>query len=99
MATSFWIVDLLKKLQYGDLIRRRLFTLHYSAYASRAYIQRHGSPRSIEDLERHRIVAFGVTGSAYLGNLNLLLLSPLLPKPMPRHRQIPLLVLNLVPIA
>ena len=57
----------------SDLIRRRLFTLHYSAYASRAYLQRHGTPRSIEVLDHHRIVAFGVTGSAYLGNLNLLL--------------------------
>jgi DNA-binding transcriptional LysR family regulator len=59
-----------------DLIRRRLFTVHYSAYASRLYLERHGRPKSAEDLDAHRIVAFGVTGvtgAAYLKNLNRLL--------------------------
>jgi DNA-binding transcriptional LysR family regulator len=57
----------------SDLIRRRLFTIHYSAYASRSYLQRFGAPRTVADLDAHRIVAFGVTGGAYLRNLNLLL--------------------------
>lgn len=57
----------------GDLIRRRLFTVHYSAYASRGYLQSFGSPRDAGDLDAHRIVAFGVTGAPYLRNLNLLL--------------------------
>jgi len=57
----------------GDLIRRRLFTIHYSAYASRGYLQRHGSPRNAAELDEHRIVAFGVTGAGYLRNLNSLL--------------------------
>jgi DNA-binding transcriptional LysR family regulator len=55
------------------LIRRRLFTVHYSAYASRAYLQSYGAPRVAADLDAHRIVAFGVTGAPYLRNLNLLL--------------------------
>ncbi|HUO54005.1 MAG TPA: LysR family transcriptional regulator [Rhodoblastus sp.] len=57
----------------GDLIRRRLFTLHYSIFASRSYLQQYGAPRRIEDLDSHRIVAFGVIGAGYLRNLNLLL--------------------------
>lgn len=57
----------------GDLIRRKLFTVHYSTYASRSYLQRFGAPRSPADLDAHRIVAFGVTGAGYLRNLNLLL--------------------------
>ena len=59
-----------------DLIRRRLFTVHYSAYASRAYLQRNGQPHNAQDLDRHRFVAFGAVrgaGGAYLNNLNLLL--------------------------
>ncbi len=56
-----------------DLIRRRLFSVHYSPYASRAYLQRHGRPQKAEDLDTHNIVAFGVTGAAFLNNLNLLL--------------------------
>ena len=57
----------------SDLIRRRLFTLHYSPYASRSYIQQFGAPRRVEDLDAHRLVAFNVIGSSYLRNLNLLL--------------------------
>ncbi len=57
----------------GDLIRRRLFTLHFSAYASPAYLHQFGTPRRVEDLDAHRLVAFSVTGPDYLRNLNLLL--------------------------
>jgi DNA-binding transcriptional LysR family regulator len=56
-----------------DLIRRKLFAVHYNAYASGAYLQRHGRPQSAGDLDAHRIVAFGVAGATYLKNLNLLL--------------------------
>jgi DNA-binding transcriptional LysR family regulator len=63
----------LREPQQADLIRRKLFTVHYSAYASRGYLQRHGRPQKVEDLDAHRIVSFGVTGAPYLKNLNLLL--------------------------
>jgi DNA-binding transcriptional LysR family regulator len=63
----------LREPSQADLIRRKLFTVHYSAYASRAYIERFGKPVSAEDLDAHRIVSFGVTGAPYLKNLNLLL--------------------------
>jgi DNA-binding transcriptional LysR family regulator len=56
-----------------DLIRRKLFAIHYNAYASRAYLQRYGRLQSVEDLDAQRIVAFGVAGAPYLKNLNLLL--------------------------
>ncbi len=42
-----------------DLIRRRLFTVHYHVYASPDYIKRFGRPRSIEELDRHRIMTYG----------------------------------------
>ena len=57
----------------GDLIRRRLFTLHYSAFASRRYLRQFGTPRRVEELDAHRLVAFSVTGPSYLRNLNILL--------------------------
>jgi DNA-binding transcriptional LysR family regulator len=53
-----------------DLIRRRLFTMHFHAYAAASYLKRHGQPRSLEELDRHRILAYGVTGSSYLGEIN-----------------------------
>jgi DNA-binding transcriptional LysR family regulator len=42
-----------------DLIQRRLFTVHYHAYASHSYIERFGEPGSLEDLDNHRIVCLG----------------------------------------
>ena len=56
-----------------DLIRRKLFSIHYNAYGSRAYLQRYGRLQSAEDLDAHRIVAFGLAGAPYLKDLNLLL--------------------------
>jgi DNA-binding transcriptional LysR family regulator len=39
-----------------DLIQRRLFTVHHHAFASRDYIKRFGEPKSLEELDKHRIV-------------------------------------------
>ena len=43
----------------NDLIRRPLFTVHYQAFASSAYIKRHGEPKRLEELDQHRILVFG----------------------------------------
>jgi DNA-binding transcriptional LysR family regulator len=42
-----------------DLVRRRLFTVHYHIYASTDYVRRHGKPESLDDLDRHRIMTYG----------------------------------------
>lgn len=42
-----------------DLIRRRLFTVHFHVYASAAYIKRHGAPTKVDELDNHRILTFG----------------------------------------
>ena len=42
-----------------DLIQRRLMTVHTHIYASNSYLQRHGRPETIEDLDKHRLIAFG----------------------------------------
>lgn len=53
-----------------DLIRRRLFTMHFHAYASADYLKRHGQPRTLEDLDRHRILGYSGDGSSFLNNIN-----------------------------
>jgi len=57
-----------------DLIRRRLFTVHFHAYASADYLKKSGQPRAAEDLDHHRLVAFGApTATHFLYDLNSLL--------------------------
>jgi DNA-binding transcriptional LysR family regulator len=53
-----------------DLIRRKLFTMHFHAYASQGYLKRHGQPRTIDDLDRHRTIAYGGSTVHYLDNIN-----------------------------
>ena len=64
----------LREPSQPDLIRRRLFTVHFHAYASTEYLKRYGQPRSIGDLDSHRLLAFVTpTASHILYNLNSLL--------------------------
>jgi DNA-binding transcriptional LysR family regulator len=56
----------LRRPEQPDLIQRRLFTLHFHAYASVDYIKRFGEPRTLDDLDQHRIVAFGGDQPSYL---------------------------------
>ena len=53
-----------------DLIQRRLFTVHFHVYASPHYVNRYGAPQTIEELDEHRIVAFGDSVPRYLASLN-----------------------------
>jgi len=43
----------------GDVIQRKLGHITQSLYASHKYLSEHGAPTSIQDLDNHRIVAFG----------------------------------------
>ena len=44
-----------------DLIQRKLFSLHFHACASPEYLKRFGTPRTLDDLDKHRIVLLGGT--------------------------------------
>ena len=62
----------LRQPQQPDLIQKRLFTVHFHAYAAPSYIARFGKPESIKDLDNHRLVTFGEPAPMYLTNINLL---------------------------
>jgi DNA-binding transcriptional LysR family regulator len=49
-----------------DLIRRPLFNMNIHAYASTAYIKKHGAPQSLDELDKHRIVSYSGTPQAHL---------------------------------
>jgi DNA-binding transcriptional LysR family regulator len=50
----------------SDLVQRRLFTVHFHAYASAEYVKRRGMPKTPEELDAHRIVAYGGSAANYL---------------------------------
>ncbi len=39
-----------------DVIQRKLFSVHFHAYASPDYLKRYGTPKSLADLDNHRLV-------------------------------------------
>lgn len=62
----------LRQPQQPDLIQRRLFTIRLHVFASEAYLEAHGTPNTLADLDAHRIVTFGSTAPAFLRDLNAL---------------------------
>jgi DNA-binding transcriptional LysR family regulator len=59
----------LRRPSQPDLIQRKLFTVHHHIYASAEYVKKNGIPKSVEDLDNHKILVFGET-EGYLNNLN-----------------------------
>jgi DNA-binding transcriptional LysR family regulator len=51
-----------------DLIQRKLFSVRFHAYASPEYLKRFGTPRTMEELDHHRIVLLSGNVPAYLQN-------------------------------
>lgn len=62
----------LRQPQQPDLIQRRLFTVHLHAFAAQSYLDRHGTPKTVADLDQHRLVTFGEPVPPYLSGLNVL---------------------------
>jgi DNA-binding transcriptional LysR family regulator len=57
-----------------DLIQRKLFSVHFHAYASPEYLKRFGTPREVGDLDHHRILQLGGSNiPTFLQNRNWLL--------------------------
>ena len=56
--------------QQSDLIRRPLFTMHLHAYASTAYVRKFGAPQTLEQLDKHRLVALGGRQPQHLAAIN-----------------------------
>ena len=54
----------------NDLIRRRLFTVHFHIYASPAYLNQYGSPETIDDLDNHQILTFGGDVPKHIRQIN-----------------------------
>jgi DNA-binding transcriptional LysR family regulator len=55
------------------LIQRHLLTVRSHVYAGHTYIQKYGKPRTVEDLDRHRLIIFGEDARAPVQDVNWLL--------------------------
>ena len=53
-----------------DLIQRRLMTVHTHIYGAPSYLERHGTPTTFEDLDRHRLIAYGEDLAIPVATLN-----------------------------
>lgn len=60
----------LRAPQQSDMIRRRLFAVHFHAYAAPDYIKRFGAPKTAAALDDHRLVAWGGDIPGYLSEIN-----------------------------
>lgn len=57
----------------ADLVQRRLMTMRYRVFAAPTYLQKHGIPRTVDDLDSHRLVVFGEDARPPVPSLNWLL--------------------------
>ncbi len=60
----------LRQPSQADIIQRKLFTVHFHIYAAPSYIARYGQPKNLEELDSHKILAFGENTPAYLADTN-----------------------------
>ncbi|HWH46647.1 MAG TPA: LysR family transcriptional regulator, partial [Burkholderiales bacterium] len=56
-----------------DLIQRKLFSVHFHAYASPDYLKRFGTPRTHEELDKQRVILLSGTVPAHFANRRWLL--------------------------
>ena len=61
----------LRRPTQPDLIQRKLFTVHHHIFASVDYVKKHGIPKSLDELDKHKILIFAPSAS-YLNNLTML---------------------------
>jgi DNA-binding transcriptional LysR family regulator len=57
----------------ADLIQRKLFTVHYHMYASKAYLKDHPAPTTLEEIANHSIIVYGETAVPEIRDINWLL--------------------------
>ena len=54
----------------ADLIQRHLLTMQINVYASAGYLKEYGRPKSPEDLDNHRVLAYGAYGRSPMAGAN-----------------------------
>ena len=55
---------------HADLIQRKLFSVKTALYASKSYVEANGTPQTLADLDKHRIIAYGASDSDEMKRLD-----------------------------
>src|SRR5262249_10156398 len=55
------------------LVQRHLLTVRSHVYASHGYIQKYGKPKTVDELDQHRLIIFGEDARAPVQDVNWLL--------------------------
>lgn len=56
----------------SEMIQRKLFTVHNHFYVSLEYLAERGEPKTVEEIDNHRIISFGEPVPQHLGDINYL---------------------------
>ena len=56
----------------SEMIQRKLFTVHNHFYVSLEYQAERGEPKTVEEIDNHRIISFGEPVPQHLGDINYL---------------------------
>ena len=59
--------------EHLDLIQKKIATFHYHLFASPDYLNKHGRPKTIEDLDDHKLIAYGDLATSPIRNIDWLL--------------------------
>jgi DNA-binding transcriptional LysR family regulator len=54
----------------SELVQKPLFPIRHYLCASAEYLERHGVPRTVEDLNNHRLIAYGDAAPDFLKGIN-----------------------------
>ncbi|MBN9526693.1 MAG: LysR family transcriptional regulator [Alphaproteobacteria bacterium] len=63
----------MRKPTQPDLIQRKLITVHNHIYASPDYLRRFGTPTTMDELARHRLIVYGEDAPPPLADINWLM--------------------------
>ena len=56
-----------------ELIQRHLMTVHMNIYAAPAYIKRYGLPKTVEELDSHKVIIYGEATRSPVPDTNILM--------------------------
>lgn len=63
----------LKEPVQSDLVKRKLVRVHRHIYGSPEYLLRHGTPTSLDELSKHKLIVYGEGAPNVIPNVNWLL--------------------------